>query len=53
MIICLEHSHKWNVPIRSASRNGGEKMERRAWRKVRECVAFCCVAATQAKWHNE
>ena len=20
---------------------------------VRECVAFCCVAATQAKWHNE
>ena len=42
-----------NVHIQGASRNGGEKLERRARRKVRECVAFCCVAATQAKWHNE
>ena len=32
---------------------GGEKSERRSTTFVRECVAFCCKAATQSKWHNK
>ena len=31
---------------------GDDRSERRACRFVRECVAFYCEAATQAKWHG-
>ena len=31
---------------------GDDRSERRTRRIVRECVAYCCEAATQAKWHG-
>ena len=51
---CSKTTLTRNVLIRrrNASRKAARKASVEARRFVRECVAFCCEAATQSKWHG-
>gem|GEM_PF-1630006 len=47
-------SYTTTLPFRrrNTSRKAARKASVEARRFVRECVAFCCEAATQSKWHG-
>ena len=51
---CSKTTRTRNAQIRrrNTSRKAARKASAEARRIVRECVAFCCEAATQSKWHG-